>query len=248
MELRPPPHLVVRRHNAVGQRQYLIWLGVTWLASLLLVAGVTVLLSGRGGNSDNQAARATRTQLAALQQQVGNLQRAAQVDAVATRSLRGTLAQREEEINGLRADLGFYTRLVGGDTQRQGLRLQEVRLRPITGSRGWNLTLSLTQNVRRDNATVGSVLVSVEGLRGNHVTQLDWAALGDTANKTGLPFHFMYFQQLHGTIVLPADFRPTRLRIRLAPTGGEAFTRVVAWADALRGHNLPASGESDVPS
>jgi hypothetical protein len=248
MELRPPPRLVVRRHNAVGQRRYLIWLGMTWLASLLLVAGVTVLLSGRGGSSDNQTARAARTQLAALQQQVGNLQRAAQVDAVATRSLRGTLAQREEEINGLRADLGFYTRLVGGDTQRQGLRLQEVRLRPITGSRGWNLTLSLTQNVRRDNATVGSVLVSVEGLRDNRVTQLDWAALGDTANKTGLPFHFMYFQQLHGTIVLPADFRPTRLRIRLAPTGGEAFTRVVTWADALRGHNLPASGESDVPS
>jgi hypothetical protein len=249
MKLRPPPRLVVRRQDAAGQRQQLIWLGVTWLASLLLVAGLVVMLGGRsGGSSDNQATRAARTQLAALQQQVDNLQRAAQVDAVATRSLRGTLAQREEEINGLRADLGFYTRLVGGETQRQGLRLQEVRLRPITGSRGWNLTLSLTQNVRRDNATVGSARVSVEGLRGNQVTQLDWAALGDTTNKTGLPFHFMYFQQLHGTIVLPANFRPTRLRIRLDPAGGEAFTRVVAWADALRGHHLPASGESDVPS
>jgi len=248
MKLRPPPRLVVRRQDAAGQRQQLIWLGVTWLASLLLVAGLVVVLSGRNGGGDHQAARAARTQLAALQQQVDNLQRAAQVDAVATRSLRGTLAQREEEINGLRADLGFYTRLVGGDTQRQGLRLQEVRLRPITGSRGWNLTLSLTQNVRRDNATVGSARVSVEGLRGDQVTQLDWAALGDATNKTGLPFHFMYFQQLHGTIVLPANFRPTRLRIRLEPTGGEAFTRVVAWADALRGHHLPASGESDVPS
>ncbi|MEO5812740.1 MAG: DUF6776 family protein [Rhodanobacter sp.] len=248
MDLRPPPRFVVRRHDAVGQRRHLIWLGVVWLASLLLVAGLAVWLGGRASGSDTQTARAARTQVVALQQQVGSLQRAAQVDAVATRSLRGTIAQRDEEISALRADLGFYTRLVGGDTQRQGLRLQEVRLRPITGSRGWNLSLSLTQNVRRDDATVGSATVSVEGLRGNKVTRLDWAELGDTENANGLQFHFRYFQQLHGTIVLPADFRPTRVRIRLEPTGGEAFTRIVSWADALSGHHLPTSGESDVPS
>ncbi len=248
MDLRPPPRFVVRRHDAAGERQRLIWLGVTWLASLLLVAGLAVLLSARSSGSGQQAARAALAQQADLQQQVANLQRAAQVNDVATRSLRGTLAQREEELNGLRADLGFYARLVGGDAQRQGLRLQEVKLQPITGSRGWNLTLSLTQNVRRSDATAGTALVSIEGLRGNQVTQLDWAALGDTANKAGLPFRFMYFQQLHGTIVLPTDFRPTRLRIRIDPTGGDTFTRVVAWADALRGHNLPVPGESDVPS
>lgn len=249
MELRPPPRLVVRRHDAAGQRQYLFWLGAAWLVSLLVVAGVTQLLVGQGSSDDDhQALRAARTQLDVLQQQVDNLQRAAQVDAVATKSLRNTLAQREKEISGLRADLGFYARLVGGDTQRQGLRLQEVRLRPISSSRGWNLTLSLTQNVRRDKATVGTAQVSVEGLRDNQVIRLDWAALGDTTNDAGLPFEFRYFQQLHGTIVLPADFRPTRLRIHLDPTGGEAFTRVVTWADALRGYQLPASGESDVPT
>ena len=249
MDLRPPPRFVVRQHDAVGERRRLIWLGVTWVASLLLVAGLALLLSGRGNNSNNsQATRATLARQAGLQQQVANLQREAQVDKVATRSLRGTLAQREEEISGLRSDLGFYTRLVGGDTQRQGLRLQEVKLVPIAGTRGWNLTLSLTQNVRRTDPTGGTATISVEGLRGNQVTQLDWAALGDQANKPGLPFHFMYFQQLHGTIVLPAGFQPTRLRIHINPNGGDPFTRVVAWADGLRGHTLPISGEPDVPS
>ena len=249
MDLRPPPRFVVRKHDAAGERRRLLWLAVTWVASLLLVAALALMLRGRGDSSNNsQATRATLARQADLQQQVANLQREAQVNKVATRSLRGTLTQREEEISGLRADLGFYTRLVGGDTQRQGLRLQEVKLVPITGTRGWNLTLSLTQNVRRTDATGGTATVSAEGLRGNRVTQLDWAALGDAANKPGLPFRFMYFQQLHGTIVLPAGFYPTRLRIRVAPTSGDPFTRVVTWADALRGHTLPVSGEPDVPS
>ena len=109
------------------------------------------------------------SQIDDLKQQIATLQRAAQVDEVATRSLRGTLAQREEELSGLRADLGFYSRLVGGDAQRQGLRLQEVKLQPITGSRGWNLTLSLTQNAKRGEESTGNATVSVEGLRNDKV-------------------------------------------------------------------------------
>jgi hypothetical protein len=121
-----------------------------------------------------------------------------------------------------------------------------VKLQPIAGSRGWNLTLSLTQSTRHDAEITGNVLVSVEGLRGNKVVQLDWSALGDAAQKDGLPFRFMYFQQLHGTIVLPADFRPTRLRVSIQSAGNEPVTRAVAWGDALSGNiTTPAQGDPD---
>src|SRR6185312_6638319 len=85
---------------------------------------------------DHRQQRALQAQVDDLKQQVANLQRAAQVNDVATGALRGTLTQREKELSALRADLGFYSRLVGGDGQRQGLKLQEVKLQPITGSRG----------------------------------------------------------------------------------------------------------------
>lgn len=180
-----------------------------------------------------------------LKQQIANLQRAAQVNEIATRAVRGTLAQREEELSGLRADLGFYSRLVGGDTQRKGLKLQEVKLQPITGSQGWNLSLSLTQNAKRGHELSGDVLVSVEGLRGNKVAHLDWPELGNAAQKDGLPFRFTYFQQLHGTIVLPAGFRPTRLRIHVKPANGEPVDRAVAWGAALSGNITTAEGDHD---
>lgn len=247
MTLRPPPRLVVRRHDDAGHSRHRLWLGLAWLGSLLvvgLIAGGLVRQVAPGA-VDQRQHRAVLRQVDDLKQQLANLQRAAQVNEVATRSLRGTLAQREEELSGLRADLGFYSRLVGGDAQRQGLRLQEVKLLPITGSHGWDLTLSLTQNAKRGEETTGKATISVEGLRHDKVVSLDWSALGNATQKDGLPFRFMYFQQLHGTIVLPVDFRPTRLRISIQPASGEPVNRAVAWGAALSGNFNSAEGDHD---
>ena len=246
MASRPPPRLVVRRQDDAGRRR--LWLGLAWLGSLLLLGLIVGGLSRHAAPAavDHRQQRALLSQIDDLKQQVANLQRAAQVNEVATRSLRGTLAQREEELSGLRADLGFYARLVGGDAQRQGLRLQEVKLQPITGSRGWNLTLSLIQNAKRGEETRGDATVSVEGLRRDKVVSLDWPTLGNAAQKDGMPFRFMYFQQLHGTLVLPPDFRPTRLRISIQPASGEPVNRAVAWGAALSGNIITAEGDHDV--
>ncbi|WP_158881325.1 DUF6776 family protein [Rhodanobacter sp. L36] len=248
MASRPPPRFVVRRHDDMDSRRRWLWLGAAWLGSLVFTAFCASLLARHASPAavTQRQQHAESVELDGLKQQIANLQRAAQVDDVATRSLRGTLAQREEEISGLRADLGFYSRLVGGDAQRQGLKLQEVKLQPITGSRGWNLILSLTQNAKRGDETTGNVVASVEGLRGDKVVQLDWAALGDTSQKDGLPFHFMYFQQLQGTMAIPADFRPTQLQIRVQPHGEEPIVRTVAWGDALNGNIIStAQGNHD---
>lgn len=247
MGSRPPPRLVVRRHDDVGQRWRRLWWGLGWLGSLLVVGWLAYFLSARvvPTRVDHRQQRALQAQVDDLKQQVANLQRADQVNEVATRELRGTLTQREKELSALRADLGFYSRLVSGDGQRQGLKLQEVKLQPIAGSRGWTLVLSLTQNAKRGDEVSGNVTVSVEGLRKDKVVTLDWPALGDAAQKDGLPFRFTYFEQLQGTILLPADFRPTRLRIHIQPEGGQAISRAVAWGAALSGNITTAEGDRD---
>lgn len=247
MASRPPPRFVVRPHDASVGRRRALWLGAAWLVSLVLVALVVGGIARHttpAANEERQL-KALARQNDDLQQQVTNLQRASQVTDIATRSLRKTLAEREEEISGLRADLGFYSRLTGGDAQREGLKVQEVRLQPVDNSHAWNLTLSLTQNAKRGDDVTGNATVSVEGLRGDKVVQIDWSSLGDSAQHDGIPFRFKYFQQLQGTIVLPADFRPTRLIIRAQPAGDDPVTRTVAWGEALSGHLTPTQGEQD---
>jgi hypothetical protein len=228
-------------------RRLLLWLGVAWVASLVILGLIVGGIARRATPAaiEQRQLKALTTQIDDLQQQVANLQRAGQVADIANGSLRKTLSEREEEISGLRADLGFYSRLTGGDAQREGLKVQEVRLLPVDNSHAWNLTLSLTQNAKRGDDVTGSAMVSVEGLRGDKVVQLDWPSLGDAAQKDGMPFRFKYFQQLQGTIVLPADFRPTRLIIKAQPAGDDPVTRTVAWGEALSGHLTPTQGEQD---
>lgn len=250
MASRPPPRYVVRPHDAASQRRKLLWLGLAWLGSVVLVAIVASVLSGVWKSvapnlADRRAVRALTAENEKLKQDVANLQRSQQVGDVANQALRKTLSQRDEEISGLRADLGFYSRLVGGDAQREGLKVQEVSLQPVPHAQAWTLTVSLTQNVKRGDDTSGTTTVSVEGLRNNKVTQLDWSTLGDAAEKNGIPFRFRYFQQLHTTIALPADFRPTRLHVTVRPDNGDPVSRAVAWNDALSSPVTITQGETD---
>jgi hypothetical protein len=244
MASRPPPRFVVRPHDEASLRRRRLWLGVAWLASLLLTGFVVGTLAWRTTPAavDHREAKKLAAENEELKQQIANLKRAQQVTEIATRSLRGTLAERDEEINGMRADLGFYSRLVGGNAQREGLKVQEVQLRPVTGSRAWNLALSLTQNAKRGSDVSGTVTLSVEGVRGDKVVALAWSQLGDAAQQDGLAFRFRYFQQLHATFMLPADFKPTRLRIHVQPEGGDAVDRAVAWNDALSGNLTTIEG------
>ncbi|WP_266159132.1 DUF6776 family protein [Dyella silvatica] len=237
MASRPPPRLVVRQHDDADPRRRLLWLALGWLVSLLLCGFIVSNLVRRTTPAaiDKRQTRELTEQNEALKQQVANLQRSQQVTDIATRALQGTMAEREEEINGLRADLGFYSRLVGSDAQRQGLKVQEIRLKPVADAHAWDISLSLTQNAKRGEEISGKVTLSVEGLRGDKVQRLEWPALGDAAQKDGLPFHFKYFQSLHATFVLPADFHPTRLLIKAQPDGDEATNRAAAWTEALSG-------------
>ena len=56
-----------------------------------------------------------------LEQQVATLTRSDQISRQANADLQGTLAERDEEIASLRADIAFYERFVGATAQRHGL-------------------------------------------------------------------------------------------------------------------------------
>jgi len=250
MASRPPPRYVVRPHDAASQRRRLLWFGLAWLGSMLLAGLMVALAIGAWKGVvpriwDRRELRALTAENGDLKQQVADLQRSEQVADVATKALRETISQRDEEISGLRADLSFYSRLVGGDAQREGLKVQEVSLQPVPHSQAWNLAISLTQNIKRDDDTSGTTTVSVEGLSNNKVVQLDWPTLGDAAEKDGIPFRFRYFQQLHTTIALPAGFRPTRLHVTVQPENGDPVTQAVAWSDALSSPVTNSQGDTD---
>lgn len=238
MSIRPPPRYAVHPVHAPPARppRWRWWI-LVWVASVLLIGAAAYYL-GHGGSpiagGGARKARQLTEENARLKQQLAIAQRSVQIANVASRKLTDDLAERDEQINGLRADLAFYARLVGGSSQHQGLQLQGVHLERVAHSRAWNIVLTLTRNARRGDEISGTAQVDVDGVHGGSLARMHWQDISAPDQKDGLDFKFKYFQQLHGTILLPKDFTPNRLQINLAPKGEKAITQSMSWTDALK--------------
>ncbi|MDQ2971503.1 MAG: DUF6776 family protein [Rhodanobacteraceae bacterium] len=185
-----------------------------------------------GGASAQALALAKRSD--DLQDQLAILQRDHQVSQIADRLLQKTLTDRDEEIRSLRADQAFYSKLVGADQKPGGLAVHGVALMPIAHTHAFNFVVTLTHSAEGGQGIDGKLSVAVDGIRADKLTTLEGAPLVGAAAIDGAPFAFKYFQQVRGTLMLPVDFTPNKLRITLDPHDGSPVTRTLAWSDALQ--------------
>jgi len=236
------PQFVLSRLDPVRQRRQWLLLGAAWLASLLFAAA---LASGIAGSLRRESGRAklaeSRAQNDDLKKQIAVLERSEQVAQAALTEVQQTLRERDEEIDALRADLAFYGRLVGG-SQREGLAVHALSLRRVDGSDAWNFTATLTQNFKRGQDIKGRLTLSVDGVRDGKLAALDWAALNQGQDGSGIEYGFKYFQQVNGTIRLPPGFVPARVKVRAEGDGGRA-EQEFGWKDAVNGE---IEGKRDV--
>lgn len=181
----------------------------------------------------DQSALALRTRSDKLSQEVSTLRRSDQISREANRDLERTLAERDEEIAGLRADIAFYERFVGATGQRRGLSVHDLDLR-LQSTDAWHFVATLTQNLNRGAINSGRVTLSVEGTRNDRLEKLSWSNLRKQSNAPGVGYSFKYFQQVEGEVILPKDFKPLRVTVRLVPAGGSAVEQSFPWPDTVR--------------
>jgi hypothetical protein len=212
--------------------------GLYALAAVILIAlafggwGVWQVLAGDGSRPSPAQLRDLQRQVESLQQRNATLGRSDQITRDANRDLQGALAERDEEIAGLRADVAFYERFVGSTAQRRGLAVHELKLQPQT-EQAWHFTATLTQNVNRGAVNSGRLQILVEGTHDGALQRLAWAELRQQANEPGVPYSFKYFQQVEGDLVLPEGFQPVRVIARLMPVNGPATEQSFTWAAAV---------------
>ena len=220
-------------HARTWLRIGVVALLLAWAASLALAWAWASRRAAPGLEQARQAlaqerkqATADRESLDDLRQQVATLKRSDQISRNANLELQKALAEREEEVSGLRADLDFYERLVGSTGQRQGLRVHEAVFAPEAGGT-WHYTVTLTQNLNRGAISKGSMRFVVDGIRDGKLGTVGWDELVQEKNAAGKPFSFRYFQQLEDSVMLPPGFVPQRVRVTLQGNAGrieKAFT------------------------
>ena len=215
-------------------RGWLIIAAVLWVASLF---GAWTLASRRAEPAlgavsgelvdSGKQLREQKRLVDELRQQVATLERSDQISRNANTELQSTLAEREEEVSGLRADVDFYERLVGSTGKRQGLRVHEANFAPESGGT-WRYTVTLTQNLNRGAISKGTMRFAVEGVRGGKLSTVKWDELLNQPDAPGKPFSFRYFQQLEDSVMLPAGFTPQRVRVSLVGNGN-TVDQTFAW-------------------
>lgn len=215
----PPEHPHPRAHLAL-----LVGLA---LCLLFGIWGAWTVARGSGAGDPADL----REQVEALRQEVATLSRSDQVSREANRDLQLMLAERDEEVSALRADVAFYERLVGSTSQRRGLTVHGLRLQSQGGG-AWHFTATLTQTLNRAAVSSGTLTVQIEGSRDDTLERLGWNDLRQSEDAPGVDYSFKYFQQVEGDLLVPEDFKPLRVIVRLAPPRGPAVEESFTWAEA----------------
>jgi hypothetical protein len=236
----PDPHrFVIVPHRRYPRGGWLLaavlWpaslLGTWYLASRQAAPALAATRSELGDSSDQLADQSA--ELKTLRQQVATLRRSDQISRNANVELQSSLAEREEEVSGLRADVDFYERLVGSTGKRSGLNVHEAVFSAEAGGT-WHYKVTLTQNLNRGAISKGQMRLSVEGVRSGKLGAVKWDELLQKPGSPGQDFSFRYFQQLEGNVMLPAGFTPQRVRVQLNAEGN-TVDQAFAWSAAKTG-------------
>lgn len=198
-------------------------------AALILLLGVAL---GRGFGLPNgleSRARKLASQNTALQGQLQALQQQQQTASTTLAELKATLGNRDAELQKLKEEQAFYAKLIGIDASRSGLGVHSITVAPVAGTRAWNFVATLVNTAENADVARGELTLAVEGVRGGKLETLEWPALADASTHDGVAFAFKFFQQVHGSFMLPAGFVPNRVAITLHPKGGAEVTRKLDW-------------------
>lgn len=202
---------------------------VIWLAVVLTIASIAGYLMydlglSKAGFRSSAAAteienlEAQNKKLAqankALSEQIAVLETAAKIDREAYRQVDAQLAELQSRILAQQEDLEFYRGIVGED-DGSAIRIQSFEVMPGMRDGEYELRLVLAQALRASREISGRVELQFEGLQRSEPLALP---LGELNPELGtLAYRFRYFQDLKADIVLPPDFEPRRVRVRVMP-------------------------------
>lgn len=233
-----PTHVIVKaRHPRVKQALYLV------LTAVVLAGGWALFDYGRSrAGFDAHAARGARDAMATrileleaenkrLSGQNAVLEQARDIDRRAYEEIDHNLAALQDELLELKQEAAFYRRLVNA-SDAKGLQIESVKLQRDGESAEYHYRLVLTQYASPPSLVQGDVRMTVAGLKDGVQAELSHQELLG-ADKAALSFRFRHFQELAGSLVLPAGFVPVRLLLKVAPRDASRppLERTYTWTE-----------------
>lgn len=164
-------------------------------------------------------------------QEIATLRRGTQVTEAANEELKREIARLENQITDLTSEVAFYQRLLESGSNQTGLIIHSFLLEPTTVADVFSYELTLSQNLTQAAVIEGTFELLIEGVRDGQVETL---AASDESGTAG-SFGFKFYQQIRGSLTIPADMLPQALSVQLAQSEPRRrqVNRRFEWGDML---------------
>ncbi len=149
-----------------------------------------------------------------------------------TQRLQNDVKSFRDRIAALEEEVAFYQALMAPSSVKQGLQIAEFQVSAGRGRGEFEFEILLTQVAQQRSWISGDVEMTLQGLSEGGAEQvLSLTDISD-ADPYPLPYRFRYFQDLSGTMRLPAGFEPRSVTIRAKAQKGRdaAHERIFEWA------------------
>jgi hypothetical protein len=220
---------VIREHS--NWRRKFMWMGAT---------ATCVFCGGMGLLWGISAAQSQIRENAFLQEQVSQLSnenvllRIQLTDSElvmdtqnhTTVALRDELTALHKVKASLETELGFFRKImVPGETD-QGIHVEKMNV-ALSGDSTFVIEATLIQVAQRPRVVSGSISFEIQGSAAGETINVASADLGATPQT--LKFRFRYFQEIEQTIELPAEFKPTSIKVAVVAKNTKPKETEFAW-------------------
>lgn len=170
-----------------------------------------------------------RAEVTEFEQQNANLVMAAAMDEEAQLQLHTELVDWRERNETLESEIQFYLSLMEPSSNERGVFIANAELLPTEEPRVYRYSVIVGQKSLDHPRVTGSVRLQVISENENQYTVLGLADVTDGGAE--LPLGFRFFQQMDGTLYLPADFNPNQwmVEVDLAGASSNSIRQTYDW-------------------
>lgn len=152
--------------------------------------------------------------VAGLNDQLVASKRGNEIDKQAYAEVDFSLRAMQAEIFELKAEVAFYRSIVAPRESSRGLRIQRFQIVSSVETKNFSYKLVLTQVIKNNRITRGNIIIALEGVQDGKHRRLTLTEIS-AAKSNKLAFRFKYFQSFEGDIIIPPNFVPSRVHIKV---------------------------------
>jgi len=134
-----------------------------------------------------------------------------EVEKMANQQSLGLLKEVETEHYQLKKELAFYEKVMAPEKEADGVILEDFILSKTAVSNRYDFRAFLVQQLRKKRYAKGHVELKISGSLHNKATSLNITDVS-VLTKKELSFSFKFFQVIEGTVTLPEEFLPEKIK------------------------------------